>query len=234
MTSLLHPQLPLALAVNRSYLFDNYIAYGNEQLLAELQGMAISDGPQKCYLWGAAGVGISHLLQACCQSVPSGKQAMYLPLDQLMELGEQVLDGMESLDLVVIDHLEQLAGLAKWEEALFHLYNRIDQAQGQLLIGAKQPPSLLDIGLADLKSRLNACLIYQVKPLTDTGLETFIAQQASHFGLEIKPEVTQYILHHGVRTVHDLRRLMQDLDQQSLSANRRLTIPFVKSVMNGL
>jgi len=234
MTSMLHPQLPLALAVNKTFLFDNYIADGNDAVLSALKDLAASDQPQKCYIWGTGGVGISHLLQATCQSVAAGKQAMYLPLDQLMGYGPQVLDGMESLELVVIDHLQQLSGQADWEEALFHLYNRIDQAQGQLLIGAHQPPSQLGISLADLQSRLNACLVYQVKPLSEDGLAAFITLQAEHFGLEIKPEVTQYIMHHGERSLDDLRCLMQDLNRQSLSANRRLTIPFVKSVMQGL
>lgn len=104
------------------------------------------------YLWGASGVGKSHLLQACCQATKAPQSAIYLPLDKLFSWGTDILEGMEQHSLIAIDDIHIAAGARDWEEQLFHLYNRIkDSDNAKLLIAGDAPPCQLVITATRLK-----------------------------------------------------------------------------------
>src|SRR5690606_11766507 len=112
-------QLPLGIKLRDEATFDNYYGGPNGTLVAALQELAdpARTPEERCvYLWGAAGSGRSHLLQAACHRMAeAGALAMYLPLSELMDHGAQLLDGMEEVDLLCLDDLEVLAGHAEWE-----------------------------------------------------------------------------------------------------------------------
>src|SRR5690606_20315091 len=162
-------QLPLGIKLRDEATFDNYFTGSNTTVLAALHGLADpSQVPaERCiYLWGAPGSGRSHLLQAACHRMAeAGAVAMYLPLREVLDHGPLLLDGMEELDLVCLDDLEVLGGQADWEEALFHLYNRIQQRQGRLLMSASAAPRGLELQLPDLISRLGWGLVFQLQAL---------------------------------------------------------------------
>ncbi len=81
------------------------------------------------YIWGSAGVGRSHLLQAACSRVEErGGRALYLPLAELSEYDPNVLDDVEACDLLCLDDIQAVVGQARWEEALFHAFNRLRDA----------------------------------------------------------------------------------------------------------
>jgi DnaA family protein len=63
-----------------------------------------------------------------------------------------------------LDDLQAIAGKADWEEALFHLFNRLRDSGRRLLIAASTSPRELPVKLADLKSRLTLALIFQMRP----------------------------------------------------------------------
>ncbi|MFA5679333.1 MAG: DnaA regulatory inactivator Hda [Pseudomonas sp.] len=231
-----HPmQLPLGIKLRDEATFDNYYSGPNAAVLAMLQ--TLSDPGQSpvehcVYIWGAPDSGRSHLLQAACHRMAeAGALAMYLPLREVMEHGPQLLDGMEEVDLLCLDELEVIAGHAEWEEALFHLYNRIQQRQGRLLMAATAAPRALDFQLPDLVSRLGWGLVFQLQALDDEGKQQMLKMRAARRGLQLPDEVARYILSRGARGMGELFAALEHLDQASLQAQHRLTIPFVKRVM---
>ena len=231
-----HPmQLPLGIKLRDEATFDSYFNGPNAALVAVLQTLADpAQAPEeRCvYIWGAGGSGRSHLLQAACHRMAeAGALAMYLPLAEVKDHGPQLLDGMEELDLLCLDDLEVLAGDAEWEEALFHIYNRIQQRQGRLLMAAAAAPRALGIQLPDLVSRLGWGLVFQMQSLDDEGKQQMLKMRAERRGLHLPDEVARYILSRGARGMGELFAALEQLDQASLQAQHRLTIPFVKRVM---
>ncbi|HIZ50454.1 MAG TPA: DnaA regulatory inactivator Hda [Candidatus Pseudomonas excrementavium] len=228
-------QLPLGVKLRDEATFDNYYPGPNAGVLAALQALADpqSAPAELCiYLWGAAGSGRSHLLQAACHRMAeAGGLAMYLPLAELLDYGPVLLEGMEQFDLLCLDELDALAGRADWEEALFHLYNRIQQRQGRLLIAAAAAPRALSLQLPDLVSRLGWGLVFQLQVLDDEGKQQMLKLRAERRGLQLPDEVARYILSRGARGMSELFAALEQLDQASLQAQHRLTIPFVKRVM---
>lgn len=228
-------QLPLGIKLRDEATFDNYYGGPNGTLVAALQELAdpARTPEERCvYLWGAAGSGRSHLLQAACHRMAeAGALAMYLPLSELMDHGAQLLDGMEEVDLLCLDDLEVLAGHAEWEEALFHVYNRIQQREGRLLMAATATPRVAGFQLPDLVSRLGWGLVFQLQALDDEGKQQMLKMRAEQRGLQLPDEVARYILSRGARGMGELFAALEQLDQASLQAQHRLTIPFVKRVM---
>ncbi len=219
-------QLTLGIGLREGISFDNFLADGNAGLLYTLR----SQGEPFVFLWGEAGSGKSHLLQAACHA--SGVAAAYLPLCEFVELGAGVLDGLEAMSLVALDDLHCVAGIAEWEEALFHLYNRIRDAGGRLLASANSGPLSLGIGLPDLTSRLSWGPVFRVEALDDEGKWKALQQRAAERGMHLGDEVASYLIKHFSRDSHALFDLLERLDRTSLQQQRRLTIPFVREVLN--
>ncbi len=222
-------QLPLRIGLRDSATFANFFPGDNAAALYALQQAA----EPFIYLWGGSGCGKSHLLQAACHAETArGGVPAYLPLAELAAAGADVLEGMEAMSLVCVDDLERIAGVREWEEALFHLYNRVREAGGRLLVAAAVGPAALDLTLADLRSRLGWGPVFQLHPLGDDGKLAALQLRAHARGLELPDEVGAYLLKRSPRDMHALFELLERLDHASLVAQRRLTIPFVRELIS--
>lgn len=224
-------QLPLGLSLQDEATFDNFYPGKNEEIVAQLKKTASGEGENILYLCGARGQGLSHLLQACCHHAEKHQlPSVYLPLSSLVLLSPQVLNDVEPLSLVAIDDIDRITG-DEWEEAIFHLYNRIYDTGGRLIISAHDLPKAIDLKLPDLISRLSYGVLYQLHPLTDDEKLAALTMRAMRRGITLSEEVGKYILTHCPRHMRTLFAALEVLDQASLAAQRRLTIPFVKEVL---
>ena len=232
--SRLPAQLPLGVGLRDDATFNNYYAsQANASLMEYLSRQLESDAEPFLYLWGAPGSGRSHLLQAACHAASDAdKRALYLPLADLGHFPPLMLEDIERLDLVAIDDLEYVIGRKRWEEALFHAFNRLRDAGIALVIAANTSPRQLDVALPDLASRLTWGVTFHLHPLDDNERLAALKLRANVRGMQLPDDVGRYILHRGPRELGDLCRALETLDQASLSAKRKLTIPFVKSALN--
>lgn len=226
-------QLPLGLQLKPSARFSNFVAGSNEELLVQLQGVADGNGEPLVFVWGNAGAGKSHLLQAGCHRAGSrGRSAAYLSLRDIGTLQPELLEGWEAYDLACLDDIDAIAGHARWEEALFHLYNRMRARGGCLVVSADSPPGHLQLALPDLMSRLAAGLTYHVQPLDDPQRLQALQLRARQRGCEMPDETGRYLMRRLPRDMPTLFDLLDRLDEASLVAQRKLTVPFVKSVLD--
>lgn len=225
-------QLALNFRWNRAADFAGFVSAGNEQVLAALRALPSAQS-QSMMLTGPAGSGKSHLLQAACGHVSAqGGTAVYIPLREHIAGAAEQLDGLEALSLVAIDDVECLAGDRRWEERLFHCYNRIRECDGRLLVAARVAPPALNLGLADLTSRLQALLRWRVSPPDDARRHQILAQMVARRGLDLPARSAEYLLRYQARDSAHLLALVERLDQASLQTGRRLTIPFIKQVLS--
>lgn len=224
-------QLSLSLALDDAATFENFYTGGNAALLSALTEFLEQREEQFMYLCGPHGCGCSHILQAACHARHmADDSAMYLSLGQA-NLTPAIFEGLEQMSLLCLDDIDTVLGNESWEEGLFHLYNRMRDAKTQLLVSAKQLPSKLNNGLADLRSRLCWGLVYQVTLLTDTEKYASLQWRANRRGFALNNDVCAFLLRHYPRDTHALYDLLDLLDEASLRAKRKITIPFVKEVM---
>ncbi|HEB94138.1 MAG TPA: DnaA regulatory inactivator Hda [Gammaproteobacteria bacterium] len=235
-TPFVKEQLPLAYAWRDGLNFDNFCGAGNAAVVQSLRHGADGSGDQFIYLWGAPGVGKSHLLQAACQrAAKQGRLVAYLPLadffDEQAGMPIEALDGLENLALVCLDDVQVVAGVAHWEEAVFHLYNRLRGSGAVLLAAGDASPAGLDIGLPDLRSRLGWGPVFRVQePQEDEKIHALQARAKAR-GFDLPDEVARYLIRRSPRDMTSLFALLDRLDQASLAQQRRLTIPFVRNLI---
>ena len=225
-------QLILDLKLRETHTLNNFIAGNNQLLLRLLDNMAQKQGEQQLFLWGAPGVGKSHLMQAACHLATENSYSVsYLPLVQLIDYSPQLLDGIESMDLICIDDVEQVKDKPEWQEQLFNLINRVRETRSHLLFSASLPPNELDLQLEDLRSRLNWGPVISIQPLADEDLQTALQQHARNRGFELSDNVCSYMLKHYARDMNGLFKKLQTLEHASLAQHRLITVPFVKEVI---
>ena len=225
-------QLTLTLFRDTGASFDNFHAGEHPEALRAVAAWAAGDGPWCLLLWGATGVGKSHLLQAAIRAAADrGAQTMYVPLHEAHAYGADALDGLDELHALAVDDVDALAGERAWEDALFALYNRMHAAGGRLLLSSPAAPRDLPLALPDLRSRLSAALVYHLLPLGDDDKRAALIATAAARGISLPDNVASYLLRRLPRDWPALHAALATLDTASLSAGRSLTVPFVREVL---
>lgn len=226
-------QIPLGVQLRDDADFESFFPGKNEQAVQALRQQLSKLGERFIYLWGAKDTGCSHLLQAACHTAENlGLGSVYLPLDDLVEYSPELLEGLEQLELVCLDNIQVVVGNDRWQEALFHLFNRVRDNEGHLLIAGQSAPQGLGLDLKDLESRLTWGLTYQIQPLSDEEKVSALQLRAQMRGLELSDDVGNYILSRSDRNMKQLYELLDQLDEASLQAQRKLTKPFIKEALN--
>lgn len=225
-------QLTLALSLRDEARFDNFYPGKNDEILSELKNTASGRGERLIYICGTLGEGCTHLLQACCHHAEQHQlSSVYLPMENLLSFSPDILTGLESLSLICVDDIQAIAGNDAWEEAVFHLFNRVNEAGGRMIIAAHNLPKAIHLVLPDLVSRLSWGIVYQLHALSDAEKLAALMMRAARRGILLSEEVGKYILTHCPRYMATLFAALDALDKASLAAQRRLTIPFVKKVL---
>ncbi|WP_438970041.1 DnaA regulatory inactivator Hda [Methylophaga sp.] len=232
--SVAQTQLTLRLSPQEIYHFDNYL-FAKPETEKALQAFCHLDNLDFLYLYGEAGTGKTHLLIACAEKVQQqGRRVTYVSLAELMQTSEPaVIQSLEQTDLLCLDDIEAIAGHPEWEVALFHCFNRLHDAKGNLLVATEHNPANIRIELPDLCSRLATGLVYHLTTMTDEQKQQALILQSQKRGLTMSDEVAQYLLRHYGRDMPALMDVLQQLDKASLQAKRRLTIPFIRQVLAG-
>jgi DnaA family protein len=233
-------QLPLGVRLHDRAVFASFLAGDNGEAVTAARAMAMAAGsveqaaagairPMWLYLHGIEGSGKSHLLQAICADVPG---SAYLPLGRLRELDAGALQGMEALPLVALDDPETIAGQPEWERGLFSLYNACQSSGTQVAVAARVPATELPVRLPDLRSRLAAMPHYALKPLDEAQQREALAARAAARGLQLPEETLNYLQRRFARDMASLYALLERLDAASLEAQRPLTVPFIRRVLD--
>ena len=220
------------LSLKQAATLDNYIQGSNTQATSEVWSCTRVKHGSYLYLWGLSGTGKTHLVTAAAKTaVENGHAAAYIPLSRAPELAPEMLTDIEHMDLICLDDIHTIAGDPVWEEALFHLFNRTREQATNLIVTADCGPSSLQIDLPDLVSRLASGISYRLSPLDDETKMELLVDRAEKRGMELTPGAANYILKNYSRDTASLLTFLEQLDHASLAAQRKLTIPFVRTLI---
>jgi DnaA-homolog protein len=221
-------QLALGVRLRADAVFDSFWPGPNGEIVAALR--APSTTP--LWLWGAAGSGKTHLLQAVCAA--AGESAAYFPLARSLALPPEALAGFERSGVLCIDDADAVAGDLAWERALFRVFNEAAELRTRLIFAAAAPPRQAEWRLEDWRSRAAASVVYQLRELDDAGRIEALRLRAAQRGLQLPYETSEYLLKRMPRDLRSLFEVLDLLDEASLAAQRRLTIPFIRDALEKL
>ncbi len=226
-------QLPLHFEFRANQTFDDFFPGNNQEIVTHLQQCIAGLGEQQIFLWGKPGQGKTHLLQACCyQAQHQNLSSFYFDLSNAVRPNPLILKGLDELDVVCFDNIESIAGNAAWELAFFNFFNRQRECGHKLILSASSAPNDLAIELPDLRTRLNWGLTLKIQSLSDSDRIAALIFKADQMGFEIAPQAGRFLLMHYDRDLASLWALLEKLDKASLAAKRKLTLPFLKQILN--
>ncbi|QBG34811.1 DnaA regulatory inactivator Hda [Litorilituus sediminis] len=244
-------QLGLSVQLPDDETFDSFRSEANSVVTGQLQDFVRQDQlqlvdnteeeslalfgelPHSFFLFGLAGVGKSHLLHASSNfAAQLGKSSVCLSCAELKHLPVEVLDGLEQMDLICLDDIGLIAGDEKWQQAIFDLFNRVLEQNNYLIITGDETAHQLGITLPDLVSRLSWGYTEQIKPLCDDEKVLALQYRAGQRGLLLSDEAVRFLLNRASRDMSSLLKALDTLDKASIRAQRRITIPFIKQVLN--
>lgn len=225
------PQLPLSLPFSPDQRLAAFVGSAAECALLA----AVARGVQRDWLMlsGAAGCGKTHLLLAvCAEASTAGRRAAYLNLADRPERVGEALQAVEGTDLVCLDALDAVAGRRDTEVILFDFHNRARASATVIVYAARQAPAGLALTLPDLRSRLSQCVQVPLAALDEAGRRAVLTERAARRGLSLDAAVLDYLLARVGRDLATLTELLDRLDRESLAAQRRITIPFLRQTLD--
>lgn len=183
----------------------NFMAGRNAEALASLNA-ALNNNAQSnfIYLWGEAGSGKSHLLQAC----------------KALNLADQ--------NFTIVDDVHLLDNDA--QIALFNTYNQLKETGGTLITAGLHAPTQMRLR-DDLATRLAWGLVYQLQPLNDAEKALALQNHAAERGIRLPSEVVEYCLRYLRRDLSTLMATLDALDEWSLTTKKPVTVPMLRQLL---
>ena len=246
-------QLPLEIRLADYALFDTFYEGPNGEVVHALRDLVASRVFSVVWLWGAPETGKTHLLQAVVNAADAnGFRSAYLPLSAgplsagplnagplsarplsaEFEMAPDALEGMGELDVICVDDIDAVAGDKNWEQSLFQLFEGLRQNGGRLVLAAKKSPLHCGIALPDLGSRFSSGATFRLMPLSDEDKVGAMQLRANWRGLVLPDDTARYLISRVERGCRRLFSLLDQLDREALTAQKKLTIPFVKGVLS--
>ena len=223
-------QLPLGLQTADHADFESFYPGPNRATVDRLRRWLDDPRGGLLLLLGELGSGRSHLLQAACSEVSRRDgTCVYLPLDVVLgQFSPDALLGLESVHLVAVDDLPLLAAAPVWQDALNGLISRVIDGGGRILVSGRPNMALSNPGL---DFRLGMATVLSLQMLTDEDKLGLLQERSRIKGMKLPRHVARFLLRHQPGDLPHLMSMLDALDYASLAAKRRLTIPFVSSVL---
>ncbi|MEK9993346.1 MAG: DnaA/Hda family protein [Hydrogenophilales bacterium] len=178
----------------------------------------------RIYLWGPSAVGKTHILIAT--------------IKKFLNLNKEVIDlsfiddndtfDLGSIDLFFLDDIDRADG--KIQNNLFNIFNMSENENAAIFITGSLPPNQMSLR-PDLRTRISQCLVLNLKELEDEEKKDVLLKRSYFMGINLKLEIIDYLVKNYNRNMHELIKLIEKIDKESIIQKKRITIPFIKSFM---
>lgn len=220
-------QIPLDISFPDNCTFERFLVGNNAELVSILQSID-NHHPQTIFFSGQKGSGKTHLLLALCREHPD---SIYFPMSEMDGIGWELFEGIAERTLVCLDDIQYLTSSAERQTMLFSLINEMKDRGHSLVCSASGRVAELNISLKDLVSRLMAFANYSLDMPDDFDKRGYIRKEMHRRGLSISGDSIDWIMTRTSRDLPDLLDLIRRIDHESLRVQRRVTIPFIREIV---
>lgn len=233
--------------INSKYTFNNFFE-GESNRLARTAAEAVSMNPAKTafnplFIHGHSGVGKTHLCHAIGSSVQQlypDKKVLYLSAHlfkvqytdaRRFNTINDFINFYQSIDVLLIDDIQELSGLEKTQNTFFHIFNHLHQNNKQLVMTSDCAPMDMQGVEERLLTRFRWGLTSMLER-PDKELRVKILQnKVLSDGLSIPDNVIEYIAENVTENVRDLEGIVVSLMAHSIINNREIDMSLAKRVM---
>lgn len=205
---------------------DFFAAPENSQAVALID--SVPNGFYGAVLVGEKGCGKTHLAHLFAETVlqKTGKKTAILQASGLDV--SSLTDFLEKDPYAVLENADSSVD----EQALFHLLNTVKSLNGFVLITSDCMPSVWNLSLPDLITRLKSLPCVEIKPPGEMLIQAVLIKQFSDRQLKVAPEVIAYILRNMERSFSAASFIVKRADELSLEKKNAVTIPLIRQVLS--
>lgn len=239
----------LSAALDSRFVFDNFVVgKPNEFAYAAARRVAEADRVpfNPLFLYGGVGLGKTHLMHSIAwhirQTTPE-RTVLYLSAEKFMHRFVQAIresttmdfkDQFRSVDVLMIDDVQFIAGKESTQEEFFHTFNALVDQGRQIVISADKSPSDL-VGMEDrLISRLNCGLVADIHATTYELRLGILQSKAAQMRAEIPPKVMEFLAHKITSNVRELEGGLNRVVAHAQLIGRDISIEATQDVLHDL
>lgn len=228
------------------YTFDNYVE-GASNRLSRSVAVSVADKPGRAFnplfIHGASGVGKTHLVNAIgckIKELHPELRVLYISAHLfqvqytnsiLQKSFNDFMRYYQSIDVLIIDDIQEIAGLQKTQNAFFHIFNHLHLNGKQLIMTSDRSPAQLKGMEERLITRFKWGLTAEIeKP--DLELRKNILRSKVHKdGLKFPDEVISYIAEHVDASVRDLEGIVVSMMAHSTINNTDIDMALARKIV---
>lgn len=223
------PNQPVATAqsggINPRYTFNSFIV-GSSNDLAYAACQAVAQNPGTKYnplfLYGGVGLGKTHLMQAVGNEIlsnnPSAK-VLYINTETFVKeyvemirfKKKSISDKYRSVDVLIVDDMQFIAGKEKVQEEFFHTFNALHQANKQIIISSDKPPKSIPTLTERLRSRFEWGMAIDIQMPDFETRSAIIQAKSALSGVELDRETIEYLANNFKTNIRELEGALNQL-----------------------
>jgi len=197
---------------------DFMVGPGNGEAVAWIDRWPDWPGPA-LVVHGPPGCGKTHLASVWRARTGAGIVATAQALDAALEPSS-------AASYFVVEGLT-----ADEDFGLFHLFNRLTERGGHMLLISREPPARWSNRLPDLMSRLKSAPTVAINAPDDAMIEAVLVKLFADRQLRVGPEIIAYLVARMERSFDAARRVVAAADTASLTRARAITVPLIREIL---
>lgn len=241
------PEDDLDSNLNPDYRFENFIE-GESNRFAYSIGRSIVDNPRQTtfnplFIHGASGVGKTHLVNAIGLALKEKypkRRVLYVSAHQFMvqftesrrtNSFNSFIAFYQTIDTLIIDDIQELAGQEKTQEAFFHIFNHLKMNGKQIILTSDRSPAVMQGMEERLLTRFKWGLTAELERPELELRRRILLSKIRRDGLSIPDDVVDYVAVNASENVRDLEGIVNSLMAYSVVYNRNIDMPLAEQVV---
>ena len=232
--------------LNPNYNFENFIK-GNSNEFSRTVGETVAKNPARTFnplfLYGPSGVGKTHLINAIGTRIKElypEKRVLYVSahLFQVQytdsvrnNTTNDFINFYQSIDILIIDDIQEFAGVTKTQNTFFHIFNHLHQNGKQLILTSDRAPVLLQGMEERLITRFKWGMVAELERPTVELRKNILRNKIHRDGLQFPPEVIDYIAENVGDSVRDLEGIVISIMAHSTIYNKEIDLELTQRII---